>query len=167
MEILKVLAEWCVGFLEDWGEMSLAAVSLLIAIISLIKSSKAEKLQLKISELELKIKQYEFDEVTKEQEKSTMSCVEARVVSIGQGKHRLKVWNSGNVTAYDVVAKFEGDTGIIIMDQDKQPFEVLEAKKNYELVLVTHMGSARKFRILTEWKDSSGNVHSKIQMGDI
>lgn len=52
------------------------------------------------------------------------------------------------------------------MDQEKQPFEELEARKSYELVLITYSGSASKFRIITEWTDLSGNQHIKTQMGD-
>ena len=58
--------------------------------------------------------------------------------------------------AFNVTARFEGDVGIMIMDQDKQPFEELEARKSYELVLIAHNGSASKFRIITEWTDANG-----------
>ena len=67
---------------------------------------------------------------------------------------------------HHVFARFDGDVGIMIMGQEKQPFEELEARKSYELVLITHNGSASKFRIVTEWTDSSGNQHTKTQMGD-
>ena len=67
---------------------------------------------------------------------------------------------------HHVSARFDGDVGIMIMGQEKQPFEELEARKSYELVLITHNGSASKFRIVTEWTDSSGNEHTKTQMGD-
>ena len=85
---------------------------------------------------------------------------------MGKGKHRLKVWNSGNATAYNVSARFDGDAGILIMDSEKQPFEELEARKSYELVLVTHFGSASKFRIITEWTDANGETHTKAQLSD-
>lgn len=67
---------------------------------------------------------------------------------------------------HHVSARFDGDVGTMIMGQEKQPFEELEARKSYELVLITHNGSASKFRIVTEWTDSSGNQHTKTQMGD-
>ena len=54
----------------------------------------------------------------------------------------------------------------VFVGQEKQPFEELEARKSYELVLITHNGSASKFRIITEWTDSSGKQHTKTQMGD-
>ncbi|MBE6900372.1 MAG: hypothetical protein E7479_06910 [Ruminococcaceae bacterium] len=153
-------------FIKEWGALIVAVMSLWIAIVSLFKSSKAQDLQNKVNELELKIKENELERITKEKEEAALACVEARFITVGKGKHRLKVWNSGNATAYNVSARFDGDVGIIIMDREKQPFEELEARKSYEMVLVTHMGSASKFKIITEWTDVDGNHHTKTQMGD-
>lgn len=166
MEVLINTLKEMVSFIKDWGALIIAGISLLVAIISLFKSSKAQRLQNKVNEPELKIKQDELDKITKEKEDAELACVEARFITVGKGKHRLKVWNSGNATAYHVSARFDGDVGIMIMGQEKQPFEELEARKSYELVLITHNGSASKFRIVTEWTDSSGNQHTKTQMGD-
>lgn len=163
--VIKVLIE-IAGFTKEWGALIIAGISLLIAIISLFKSSKAQRLQNKVNELELKIKENELERIAKEKENAELACVEARFITIGKGKHRLKVWNSGNATAYNVSARFDGNVGIMIIDQEKQPFEELEARKSYELILVTHMGSASKFRIITEWTDVNGEKHSKTQMGD-
>ena len=166
MEVLISTLKEMVLFIKDWGALIIAGISLLVAIISFFKSSKAQHLQNKVNELELKIKQDELDKIAKEKEDAEFTCVEARFFTVNKGKHRLKVWNSGNATAYNVSARFDGDVGIMIMDQDKQPFEELEARKSYELVLITHMGSASKFRIVTEWTDSKGNHKTKTQMGD-
>lgn len=163
--VIKILTE-IVGFIKDWGALIIAGISLLVAIISLFKSSKAQRLQNKVNELELKIKENELERIAKEKENAELACVEARFITIGKGKHRLKVWNSGNATAYNVSARFDGNVGIMIIDQEKQPFEELEARKSYELILVTHTGSASKFRIITEWTDANGEKHSKTQMGD-
>lgn len=166
MENLTKLLQEAVSFIEDWGALILAAISLLVAVISLLKSSEAQQLQNKVNELELKIKQNEVDKIDKEKKEAALACIEARFITVGKGKHRLKVWNSGNATAYNVTARFDGDVGIMIMDQGKQPFEELEARKNYELALITYMGSAPKFKIITEWTDANGRQHSKTQMGD-
>ena len=163
--VIKVLIE-IAGFTKEWGALIIAGISLLIAIISLFKSSNAQRLQNKVNELELKIKENELERIAKEKESEELACVEARFITIGKGKHRLKVWNSGNATAYNVSARFDGNVGIMIIDQEKQPFEELEARKSYELILVTHTGSASKFRIITEWTDVNGEKHSKTQMGD-
>lgn len=153
--------------ISDWGALVVSVISLLVAVISLIKSSNAQQLQNKVNELELKIKQNELDRIAKEKAAESLARVEARVITVGKGQHRLKVWNSGNATAYNVTARFDGDAGIIILDDEKQPFEELEAQKNYELVLVTHFGTALKFRIITEWTDANGEKHSKAQMCDL
>lgn len=166
MEVLISTLKEMVPFIKDWGALIIAGISLLVAIISLFKSSKAQHLQNKVNELEFKIKQDELDKIAKQKEDAELTCVKARFFTVGKGKHRLKVWNSGNATAYNVSARFDGDVGIMIMDQDKQPFEELEARKSYELILITHNGSASKFRIVTEWTDSRGNQHTKTQMGD-
>ena len=153
--------------ISDWGALVVSVISLFVAVISLIKSSNAQQLQNKVNELELKIKQNELDRIAKEKAAESLARVEARVITVGKGQHRLKVWNSGNATAYNVTARFDGDAGIIILDDEKQPFEELEAQKNYELVLVTHFGTALKFRIITEWTDANGEKHSKAQMCDL
>ena len=167
MELLRKYIPDLIKFAENWGELSIAAISLLIAVIALFKSSKAEKLQNRVNQMEIKIKEYELERIEKEKEESESSCVEARVITIGKGKHRLKVWNSGNTTVYGVTARFDGDPGIFIVDQDKQPFDELEPGKSYELVIVPYGDYGSKFRLITEWTDLRGKKQSKSQMGDI
>lgn len=166
MEVIQETLKVILNFIKNWGELLISAVAFVFSVVAMKKASKSEELQDKVNELELQIKQYEIDKINEEKEAANASCVEARFITVGKGKHRLKVWNSGNATAYNVSARFDGDVGIIIMDRDKQPFEELEARKSYELVLVTHMGSASKFKIITEWKDANGKQHTKTQMGD-
>ena len=156
-----------ITYVENWGELTVSALALVVSIFAMIKASKAEKIQNKLNEIELIIKQYEYDKIKKEQEEAAHSRVEARVISIGSGNYRMKVWNSGNTTVYNVSVRFDGDIDIFIMDEDKQPFEELEPGKNYELLLITCGGSTRKFKIITEWEDKTGERHSKTQMGDI
>lgn len=91
MEVLINALKKTVPFLEDWGALIIAAISLLVAVISLFKSSKAQRLQNKVNELELKIKQNELDRIAKEKEDAVLACVEARFITVGKGKHRLKV----------------------------------------------------------------------------
>lgn len=165
MEVSEFISKCC-SFVTEHGELCIAAISLVISVISLFKSAKAEKLQYKINELELKIKQDEVEKLQKEREEEKNACVEARVVSVGNHKHHLKVWNSGKGTAYNVSAKFSDDANILIGDPEKQPFEELTSMKNYEMWLIIHSGSASKFQIITEWDDVDGEHHTRTQMGD-
>lgn len=143
----------------------ISGISLLIAIVSFFYSLPAQKLQNKLNQMELKLKEYEL--AKKEKENLKKACVEARVIKIAKGKYRLKVWNSGNETANNVIAEFNEESKIIIGDKEKMPFEILEPQKSFELWIIYHMGCANKFTITTSWEDLNGNKFSKSQMGDI
>lgn len=65
MKVLISTLKEMVLFIKDWGALIIAGISLLVAIISLFKSSKAQRLQNKVNELELKIKQNELDKIAK------------------------------------------------------------------------------------------------------
>lgn len=167
MEVIKEIFKYIVTFIKEWGELLISAVAFIVSIVAMKKASKSEEIQNKINELELQIKQHEIDKIKEENELVNNTCVEARVITIGKGKHRMKVWNSGNATVYNVTATFEGTPGIIIMDREKQPFDELESGKGYELVLVAYGNHNPKFKIITEWEDENGEIHSKVQMGDL
>ena len=63
MEVLISTLQKIATVIKDWGALIIAGISLLVAIISLYKSSKAQCLQNKVNELELKIKQNELDRI--------------------------------------------------------------------------------------------------------
>ena len=161
----KAIDIW--GFVQTWGALILSFVSIVFAFISLAKSSKAQKLQNKVNELELKIKQHEIEKLDKEKEAAKLACVEARMVKLGKNSFKLKVWNSGGNTAYNVTAKFEDNSEIIIMDKEKMPYEELESKKFFELTLILYYTPQLKARVLTEWDDEQGEHKSKSQLVSI
>lgn len=82
MEVLIGILKEVVPFIKDWGALIIAGISLLVAIISLFKSSKAQRLQNKVNELELKIKQNELDKIAKEKEDSVLACVKSLLGNI-------------------------------------------------------------------------------------
>jgi hypothetical protein len=141
-------------------------IALLLSVISLCKSAKGQKLQVRVSELELKLKQYEVAELEKKKTEADLACIEARVINISQGQYRLKVWNSGQATAYKVSASVDKDANLMIMGS-KMPFEFLATGKSFEEHLIVHMGTADKFKIVTTWEDAAGQVRQKEQMGSL
>ena len=57
METVEATSNWVVwtlSFVQNWGSLIVSALSLLFALISLSQSSKAQKLQNKVNEIELK-----------------------------------------------------------------------------------------------------------------
>ena len=155
------------AFIEHWGALIIAAASLVIAVVSLVKSSKAQKTQNRINDLELKIKQYELERIQAEKSAESASCVEARIIKLAKDTYKLKVWNSGNTTVYEVAAEIDKDAKIIVCNSGLMPFEVLESKKSFDVNVIVHMGSARKFNITTTWKDASGEEKEKVQLCSI
>lgn len=141
-------------------------IALLLSIVSLCKSGKGQKLQVRVSELELKLKQYEVAELEKKKTEADLACIEARVINISQGKYKLKVWNSGQATAYKVSAAVDKDANLMIMGS-KMPFDFLAAGKSFEEHLIVHGGTADKFKIVTTWEDAAGQSHQKEQMGSL
>jgi len=154
-----------ISFMQNWGPLIVAVASLVVAVVSLVKSSNTQRLQNRLNELEYKIKATELERIEKEKLTADYSCVEARVINISKGSYKLKVWNSGNVKVFNVNAFFNEGAEIIVPD-DKMPFEELEPGKGFEQALIIHMGSARKFKITTTWADTNGKEFSKTQMGD-
>ncbi len=152
-----------ITFLRDWGALTVAGISLLVAIISLIKSSKAQKLQYKINKLEYDLKQYEIDKMKAEKADANKACVEARIYNISKGNYKMKVWNSGDIVANNITVVVDEGTNLIMMG-DMLPFEELAPGKSFDIPTVVHYGTARKFYVTTKWSDSDGNISEKRQM---
>jgi len=60
MEALKRFVKAAIQFASNWGKLSIAFLSLVIAIVALVKSSKAEKLQTRINEMERNRQEEEY-----------------------------------------------------------------------------------------------------------
>ena len=150
-----------IDFLKLWGSLIVAGCSLLVAVISLIKASKTQKIQNQLNSLELLIKQHEFNKLTSEKEMSPF--VEAKVMHISKNNWKLRVCNLGNATAFNVVATIEEGAEIRLLDS-KMPFEELEAKKSFDVHLLAYMGSPEKFKVKTTWEDENGNKQEKTQL---
>lgn len=155
-----------VEFLQDWGGLILSSISVIIAVISIIQSLKAQKLQNKINELDTKIKEYELEKIEKEKTEASSSIIKARAINVGKNSYRLKIYNVGNATAYNVSAQISHEYNVIIMN-DKMPFEELEPQNSFDEVLVVHMGSARKFKVELNWQDKGGEKYNDEQFCSI
>lgn len=152
-----------ITFLKDWGGLTISGISLLVAILSLIKSSKTQNLQYKINKLEYELKQYELDKLKAEKADSNKAYVEARIYNIAKGRYKMKVWNSGDIVANNVtVIPDEGAN--LIMLEDMLPFEELAPGKSFDIPIVVPLGTARKFFITTKWNESDGKISENKQM---
>ncbi len=143
----------------------ISGISLIVAIVSFIASIKSQHLQNRVNTLEYKLKQYELEE--KEQEKKKNPCIEARINHISKDRYKIKVWNSGNTVAKNVMASWEEQDCMIFYDLEKMPFESLEPQKGFELSATIFFGAPRKLFITTTWENEEGEKQSKSQWCDI
>ena len=150
--------------------MPIAAV--VVSVIALIKSGKCTQVQVKVSELEQKLqeydlalKKYELEKIEREVKREKKACVEARIIRVATGKYKLKVWNSGEIKAYNIEVEIPSEYNIILM-KDKMPFEYLEPGDSFEEHVVVHMQSSRKFKVICSWEDENGEKNSNEQIRD-
>ena len=85
----------------DIAALVISGISLVLAVISFVISVKSQNLQNKVNEIELKLKKYELEE------KEKQACVEARIIHEIKNRYKIKVWNSGNSIAKNVVASWD------------------------------------------------------------
>jgi hypothetical protein len=148
------------GYFVQYG---VPAVALVFAFLSYKDSRKANKIQSRLIEVEEKLKKYELEEKEKQREEATQACVEARVVNISKGKYRLKVWNSGRATAYNVDFNIPEEYKVMVR-REKVPYEFLESGKSFEEHVIVYSGTPSKFTVTTVWNDKQGNSYSKEQI---
>lgn len=139
------------------------AIALILSYLSYRESRKANRLKERVHEVEEKLKQYELEEKEKEREEATKACVEARIYNISKGKYRMKIWNSGKATAYDVDFEIEEDNRGFVR-REMVPYEFLEPGKSFEEYVLVHSGTPNKFMVTTTWTDKEGNAYLKEQI---
>lgn len=137
----------------------LPIAAIVISGLSYRDSKKANKIRGRLNEVEEKLKNFEREEKEREREEATKACVEARVVKISKGKYKMKVWNSGKATAYNVNFQTQPEYENMVL-----PYEFLEPGKSFEEHVLVYMGTPRKFNLTTNWVDNQGNPHSKDQI---
>ena len=138
-------------------------VAIVLSIFSFHDSRKVNKVQLRLNEMEEKLKKYELEEIEKGREAANKSIVEARIYNVSKGKHRLKIWNSGQATAYDVDFEVPEELKGLVF-RDKVPFEVLEPGKSFEESVIYYNGMPAKFTVKTTWKNASGEKYEKERL---
>ncbi|MDP2700412.1 hypothetical protein [Thalassospira sp.] len=87
----------------------------------------------------------------------------AKFITLGNSKHRLKIWNMGKATARNVRIEFpEGNDTFINSDVERKfPLEVLEQFQSVELIAAVSYGSKSKHHIKLIWDDESGADNEK------
>lgn len=158
--------------IKDVSQYAMPIAAFFVSVVALFQANKCAQVQIKLSEIERKIqeydlelKKYELEKITREINDKKGAYIEARVINISKDKYILKVWNSGDETAYDIDVEIPSEYQIILM-KEKLPFEYLEKGNGFEERVVVHHQSSSKFRIICRWKDEDGTERSNEQLRD-
>lgn len=138
-------------------------IAITVSIFSFYESRKVNRVQFRLSEIEEQLKKYELEDRIKAKQAAKEAKVEARVYNISKGNYKLKIWNSGQATAYNVDYEVPIELSRLIF-REKVPFEVLESGKSFDEHIVFFNDMSRKFSIKTIWKDEADNAHEKEQI---
>lgn len=140
--------------------------SFFISIVALYKTRNSAKVDDRLKALELKIKENQVKELELKENKESSPYIEARIVQISKSNYKVKVWNSGDERAYKVNVIIPDQFNLIIMD-DKLPYEYLDPGDSFEENVIVHMGSSRKFDIITQWETKDGKIEENKKLRSI
>lgn len=148
--------------IKDVAIYIMPIAAFVVSLIALKRSNDTMKVQIQLSEVEEKLKEYELEikkyEVEKIQEEETREKkpnIEARIITISSNKYRLKVWNSGDATAYNIEVSIPNEYGIIIVNHT-MPFEYLKPGDKFDECVVVYCNAASKFKVISTWEDEQG-----------
>ncbi|MHB1483030.1 MAG: hypothetical protein ACYCYI_00040 [Saccharofermentanales bacterium] len=139
------------------------SVAIGISIISFIDSRKANKVKNRLNVVEETLKKYALEDKEKEREEANKACIEARIMNISKHNYKIRFWNSGKATAYNIDFNVpdEGEKFII---RDKVPYEFLDPNKSFEEHFIACYETPRKIKIITIWEDKQERSYSKEQI---
>lgn len=148
-EIISMIANIIVTYIVP-------VLALILSAISVYRTNKISKLEEKINEYDLKLKQYELEEIESTMKKEAR--VEARIYRVSKSVNKIRISNIGNADAYQVDYDIPDKYQIILCkDEDVTPIEVLKAGDSFDESVIVHMGSSKKYEVVTTWKDSNGD----------
>lgn len=153
-------------FLKVFITYVIPLVSFGISIFALYRSNKAWKTKDRIRDLELFIKEHNVKRIKQRENIVQKSEIKAKAIKTREGIHKIKIWNSGNQRAFNISIDIPAEYKIDLL-ADKIPYEHLEPGENFEENIAVHMGSYRKFRIITTWEDEDGKRYTTKQLSSI
>ena len=148
--------------LEHLGDI-IASLALLLSGFATYKALKFRKSEKELVEIQKKLNQLMFEKEKREVEEASKADLGANFISLGNSQHRLKVFNKGKSTAYNIRIEFPDGNDIVSENdlEDKFPLEILERGQSVELVAIFHFKSKSKLKMKLIWQDELKNEYDK------
>lgn len=142
----------------------IALLALILSGYATYRTHKFKESEQELFELQKKVNKLVLSKEKKEADEATKANIGANFIKIGKAKHRLKVFNKGKATAYNVKIEFPDGNDLIIESdvEDKFPMEIVEQGQSVDLVAVSHTQSNNKLKIRLIWENDDGSKDEKI-----
>lgn len=137
--------------------VGIAFTALILSGVSMFKSSKAEKLQSAVAELDAKLKALELAEA----EEGRAACVEARMIKVGKNR-KVRFCNVGKAPAKNVEFEVLDERSKGLFFKDHVPLPELEHQKSFDETVIAAYGIPTVIDIKVRWVDEDGESHSKV-----
>ena len=135
----------------------IALAAFALSFISFLKSRKIEALQLRVTELDSKLKEAEL----REAEEGRRSCVEVRLVAIGN-KHALRFCNIGKEPARNVDYSILDEKVAGLFSREHVPFPELRQHSSFDETVFYVCGMPPMVDVKVTWNDAEGDLQSDI-----
>ncbi|WP_292364243.1 MULTISPECIES: hypothetical protein [unclassified Methanoculleus] len=144
------------------GEIT-AIIALLLSAYATWRTHKFKKREEELLDIQKKLNIFILDKEEREATQEKKADLGANFVTIGSNKHRLKIFNKGRATAYNVTIDFpEGNHMILDHDiEQKFPLESLERGQSVELIAVVGMSTKSKLAVRLFWQNEDGKKSDK------
>lgn len=135
--------------------ISLAAF--VLSLISFLRSRKIETLQLRVAELDSRLKEAELQEA----EEGRRPHVEVRLVTIGK-KHVLRFCNTGKEPARNVDYSVLDEKAKGLVLRGHVPFPELRQHSSFDETVFYMSGMPSMIDVKVTWSDTEGDLYSDI-----
>lgn len=168
----NIIEYWNIAkeIIKDIAIYIMPIAAFVVSVIALKRSNKSLEIRVKLSdveqrlqEYELTLKEYELHKIFEKENQEKIACIQTRIYNISKNKYKLKVWNSGNTTAYNIAVDIPTEYGIIL-SKDKMPFEYLDPGKYFEENVLIYVGASPKFKAISTWENQNGEKFSNEQL---
>jgi len=151
--------------IPDIANAIMAGAALIVAILSLRKTTKFNTRQNEFAETAERLNKMLIERETSENLAAKRADLSANLYESGRHNYRLKVFNRGKGTARNVRLIYmnaAGETILIHGDiTHKFPVPILDQHQSVELIAAIHMGSPLRAHIKLLWDDDGGEGHEK------
>lgn len=142
----------------------IAFLALLLSGYATFRSLKFKKSEKELVEVQKKLNQLMLEKEKREATQAKRADLGANFITIGKQKHRLKVFNKGKGTAYNVNIEFPDGNDLILQHglKEKFPLEIMERGQSVDLVASFDMQSKSKLKVKLKWENENEEVDEKI-----